>query len=135
MISVSNKSYYLNVNLNNGLYKFVNESGTGKSYLRSVVIPQYRNAGYKFYAITYEADRSDIQYIDQIKSRLPLELLIVDRYDLYKTDLLSNFLADLSKDTIIIIDTKLGIGDIKCRSVDIIFKKDGFDIYDNAVRR
>ncbi len=135
MISINSVSYSLNINLNNGLYEFLSQSGTGKSYLSSVIIPQYRNAGYRFYSVTYEAGLTDAQYIEQIKARLPLDLLVVDRYDLYESKTLNEFLISIADSCIILIDSKYGLRDVKCRAADMVFKKDGFDIYDNAIRR
>lgn len=87
-----------------GIFKFINEGSTGKSYLALLLndlnLPQFK-------VISYENDDNIFNYkVDRALLDKGVELILLDRADMYMTQELLDRLIDASKDKIIILDLK-----------------------------
>ena len=93
----------VNIRLTNNVYQFDCKSATGKTRLYNVV-KTYQYAGYNVAAYSY----SDLVCggdFKNILNRDNLELLVVDRYDMFY-NMYCKELEELSKRCIILVDSK-----------------------------
>lgn len=93
----------VNIRLTNNAYQFDCKSATGKTRLYNVV-KTYQYAGYNVAAYSYSDLVCGVNF-NNILSKNNLELLIVDRYDMFSS-MYHNELEELSKRCIILIDSK-----------------------------
>ena len=91
-----------------GIYKAGLYSSTGKTYLANA-LKKYYSYGYNVYSVTYNdiliANREGRKI--ELPKLQPNALVIIDRYDMYRGQLVED-IEKLSYDSAVIIDTKLG---------------------------
>lgn len=92
----------VHVNLDNGLYRFENQSSTGKTWLCKT-LKQYRTAGAQVAGYTY-ADKVAGLPVRSIFYK-DTKLVVVDRCTLYSEEVTEELLKHC-KDTIILVDIK-----------------------------
>ena len=116
----------ISINLDNGVYFFIPDSGAGKTFLCKK-IKEYNRVGEPVYAISYDdVNRfidSDIEVMKKSKVNL------FDRYDLY-SDLFIDLIKELSKSSVVLIDTKqlLFIPGVKINYCMIKLKLSGIEV-------
>lgn len=94
----------ISIQLDNGIYIFDTESGTGKTrlyrFLRDIMVNKE-----DVYAVSYDDVVRGEDIIQRIKVINP-RLIMIDRYDMYISDSLTGFLNFISSNAIILIDYK-----------------------------
>jgi len=102
VFSVLEYNIKVNVDLDNGLFVFDNESATGKTRLAKL-LRSYRTYGEPVVSYTYDDFMLGLDLVSLLKPSV--RLVIVDRYDLYNGYALLE-LAEFSKRSIVVIDCK-----------------------------
>lgn len=93
----------VDIRLTNNAYQFDCKSATGKTRLYNVV-KTYQYAGYNVAVYSYSDLVCGVDF-NNILNKNNLELLVVDRYDMF-SDMYHKELEELSKRCIVLIDSK-----------------------------
>ncbi len=114
--------YNININVPNGIYVFLNQSGLGKSYLAKILQGLQEVELIKCIVLTYCKHWETDDYIKLLRNS-DVNLVLCDRYDLYNAEQINNMLRTISKQTVILVDVKSikNIGEID-GVVDLEFK-------------
>lgn len=100
----------VNIELENGLYVFDDESATGKTRLCKL-FKELQRLDEPVIGYTFNDDKLGIDLVSQINVKKP-QVLVLDRYDMYKGTF-DNYFTSWSKNMIVLIDCK-GSLDINC---------------------
>lgn len=131
-----NSEFSLNIELDNGLYWFISKSGIGKTYLANVIIPSLQDIGYHVRTITYHKDYTEYEYLLEIKKAIGYNVVVVDKYERYISDKITQALNILSKGTTVLVDIKkLREGFNPSNVAYIDFNKESMRVYGCTIRR
>ena len=110
MYNLDKYNVAINIQLEPGIYVFDNQSATGKTRLAKL-LSEYQAYGEPIVSYTYNDKLRGISLFDFVKDKR-YKLIMLDRYDLYNGDYAETIIK-LSEDTIILIDCKSEIKNIK----------------------
>ena len=92
----------VDVQLENGIYRFTNQSSTGKSYLYNTM-SMYLKGKVPVFGINYTDYLKGVNLNKAVKNRA--RLVVLDRYDMYKGEF-DREINELCKNGIVLIDCK-----------------------------
>ena len=104
-MQIKARALTLNVNLRNDVYVLGFDGGTGKSYTYEVLSDLADNEKQPFMAVTYQKDFNENKFIQQYYEEQP-ELVFMDRFDLYITESLCEFLRKNQSKSVFLLDLK-----------------------------
>lgn len=104
MYKLDKYSTELDIQLENGIYIFDTESGTGKTRLYWL-LRDLMASGEQVYAVTYD-DILRGEDIVQMVKRFKPKLIVIDRYHMYIDKNTTKYLQSLSDNAIILVDYK-----------------------------
>ena len=123
---IVSKDPHIEVNLPNGMYVFDNLSGTGKTYLYQIVrqlssMPELRVTACR------NVEEFNSMAADTAK------LVVVDRYDLWGDDSMSERLASISENAVVLVDAKTFLtGAVERSDLCTIHVDDGRMVIDDS---
>ena len=118
MKSFTAYNFTLYHNLNNGVYVFDNESGIGKTYLADVInILNMEGFNGLYVNGKYRTEKSVLDDLCDAENKT---LVIVDSYDRYATDDITDRIREIGLHTIIMVDAKIHYEDISGYIVDVV---------------
>lgn len=105
MREVKFNDVYILINLEAGLYVLPSDGASGKTYLGKLLQAARANGVENIAYITYDPDLSEQSIVEKMDLRED-SVLLVDRFDLYKTKVIVSRLNSLSKNSVILVDVK-----------------------------
>lgn len=93
------------VDLEVGLYVLPENGAAGKTYLGKLLQAARANGVENVAYVTYDADLTEQGILDKLNI-MENGILVVDRFDLYKTEAVVSRLRQISKSSVVLVDTK-----------------------------
>lgn len=117
MKSYTAYGFTLNHNLNIGCFTFEDTSAIGKTYLGDI-INMLNTTGFNGLYINGRYD-TEAAVLSNLENAEDKSLVVIDNYDRYITDKITDRLHDIAKKTIVLVDAKIHCFDIADRDVYI----------------
>jgi hypothetical protein len=92
------------INIDNGIYAFMDESATGKTYMMNLLDAASRLKLVDALCMTYDSDLSEMEVISKLTDK-KYEIIFMDKFDNYITKDICKTLMEI-KDTIVLLDLK-----------------------------
>lgn len=105
----------IEVRLDNGIYIFDMDSGTGKTWLCKM-LRQYQLAGEPVASYTYQDKQIGLDF-DKVVKPTEQKLLMIDRYDMYRNQY-NDIIRQFAETGIVLIDCKTPIA-LPCNTCSI----------------